>query len=228
MSIQSRIGDGVRFIHQLESDHPGKYWEVNDPQHGDHKIWPQTQYLIHLTLKRLGSVELARRIRAANDFSAPAIDRDISSNARYCVLDNDVTQFYLAGQETSDYFDEVALLGHYWSLKGQASKAQNLANDLLQNWNTELDLLGMDKDDAQQTPPLFRVYKTALAGTLFARVGMMNKCQSTAERLESFPNSYAGGWVTDIKLDGTLDGVANAETTCLALICLDCAARGSF
>ena len=225
MSTQSRIGDGVRFIHQLESDHPGKYWEVTSPQHGDHKIWPQSQYLVYITLKRVESLEIARKIKAANDFNAMAIDRDIRSNARFCVLDNDATGFYLAGQETSDYFDEVALIGHYWALKGMMSKAKTLAQSLLQNWNSKLGVLGMDKDDVQHN--LFRVYKTALAGTLFARVGMQHECQSAATTLEQLPSSD-GGWMTDIKPDGTPDGVANVETTCLALICLSCAIEGSF
>ena len=225
MSTQSRIGQGVRFLHQLASDHPGKYWEVLDPQHGDHRIWPQSQYLIHLTLKRLWSSELARRVKAANDFNAPAVDRDISSNARYCVLDNDIAPFYLAKQQNSDYFDEVALIGHYWALAGAMLRAKVLAGSLLQNWNRSLGVLGMDKDDVQYN--LYRIYKTALAGTLFARVGMLDNCASTAAKLEQLQGSD-GGWVTDMRPDGSLDGVANVETTCLALICLDCSAKGGF
>lgn len=147
------------------------------------------------------------------------------ANDRFCVLDNDVGPFYLWNSETSDNFDEVALIGHYRSLVGDTRKAATLAKYLFENWNSDLGVLGMDKGDREKG--FFRVYKTALAGTLFARVGMLEEGGLAATTLEHLQEK-GGGWITDLRSDGVKDGVANAETTCLALICLHCAARGEF
>lgn len=83
----------------------------------------------------------------------------------------------------------------------------------------------MDKGDKECS--LLRIFKTALAGILFAEVGMSQECQLAAETLQRLQEEN-GGWITDLKPDGTKDGVANAETTCLALMCLDSALRQKF
>ena len=226
-NLQTSIISGLSFLTSLQSDHPGWYWEVADPNHGDHKIWPQSQHLLYLTFKRLGKLAAASQIYYANDFKAPAEDRNIPTCSRFCVLDNDPSLFYLAGAENSVNFDEVALVGHYWALMGDTTKPLNLAQFLKTQWNPTLGVLGMDAGDKQAN--LFRVYKTALAGTLFARVGgsAMADCQSTATKLQSLQDP-CGGWVTDLDTSGKPNGVCNIETTCLALICLDCAAKGRF
>jgi len=223
--IRERIEKGLKFLAGLESLHPGWFWEVYDPKHCDRRIWPQTQYLLYVTFKRLGKADVAERIKSANCFTSPAVDRVGYANDRFCVLDNDTQPFHLSKSETSDYFDEIALIGHYRTLSGDKEKALRLASYLRQNWDPNLGVLGMDKGDKEHN--LFRVYKTALAGTLFARVEMLQECESTAETLLQLPQED-GGWITDLKPDGTKDGVANAETTCLVLICLDCATRRRF
>lgn len=144
-----KTASGLNFLQGLESDHPGKYWEVYELGHGDHRIWPQTQYLLYVTFKRLGRFELARRIRDANDFKTLTIDRrGLVSDARFCVLDNDAPPFYLAEWATlPGNFDEVALLGHYWALAGNINRAKELANFLKSKWNQQLGVLGMDEGD---------------------------------------------------------------------------------
>jgi hypothetical protein len=223
--IYTGIKKGLKFLAGLESDHLGWFWEVPDPSHTDRRIWPQTQYLLFITFKRLGRADIAERIRSANWFISPAVDRLIYANERFCVLDNDVGPFHLWNYENSDNFDEVALIGHYRALVGSIGKAVSLAECLLNNWNSDLGVLEMDKGD--RIKGLFPVYKTALAGTLFARIEMQQECQSTTEALQRLQEDD-GGWKTDLKPDGTKDGVPNAETTCLALICLDCTAKGRF
>ncbi len=47
---------------------------------------------------------------------------------------------------------------------------------------------------------------------------------ATLERLQE----TTGGRITDLDSTGQKDGVENAETTCLALICLDCKQKGQF
>jgi hypothetical protein len=222
---QQSIETGLDFLIGLESVHPGWFWEVSERDHGDRRIWPQTQYLLYITFKRLSKLDIAERIRSANWFICPTVDRVGYANDRFCVLDNDVGPFYLWDSETSDYFDEVALIGHYRALAGSIGKAVTLAECLFKNWNSDLGVLGMDKGDKEKG--LFRVYKTALAGTLFARVGMLEECRLVATTLERLQEK-GGGWITDLRPDGVKEGVANAETTCLALICLHCAARGKF
>lgn len=222
---REKIENGLKFLAGLESTHFGWFWEVYDPKHCDRRIWPQTQYLLYITFKRLGKVDVAERIKSANCFTSPAVDRVGYANDRFCVLDNDTQPFQLWKSETSDYFNEVALIGHYRALKGDKTKALSLAKYLHQSWNPDIGVLGMDKGDKECS--LFRVYKTALAGTLFARVEMLQECHSTTATLLRLQEDD-GGWITDLKPDGTKDGVANAETTCLALLCLDCTVRGRF
>jgi len=226
-TLQNSVTSGLNFLSSLLSDHSGWYWEVSDPNHGDHKIWPQSQHLLYLTFKRFGKLDVASQVYYANDFKVAAEDRNITACSRFCVLDNDPSLFYLAGSETSNNFDEVALIGHYWSLVGNSATAVNLANYLKSQWNQKFGVLGMDQGD--QAANLFRVYKTALAGTLYARVGgpLISDCRSTAAKLQSLQDP-SGGWVTDLDTSGKPNGVPNIETTCLALICLDCAAKGRF
>lgn len=226
-SFQSNITLGIQFLHGLESDHPGKYWEVYEVNHGDHRIWPQTQYLLYLTFKRFGLADLARRVNDANDFTVPTIDRaGLMSNQRYCVLDNVTSGFYLANH-TSSNFDEVALIGHYASLTSNSTILNSQTALLKSNWNKTLGVLGMDAGD--QAAKLFRVYKTALAGTLFARAGMTSECDAVATTLANLQEP-TGGWITDLTVAGAKNpgSVANIETTALSLICLDCARKGSF
>ena len=227
LNLQNSITSGLNFLASLESDHQGWYWEVSDSNHTDHKIWPQSQYLLYVTFKRLAKLDAASQIYYANDFKVAAEDRNIPACSRFSVLDNDPSSFYLAGTDTSSNFDEIALIGHYWSLVGNTAKAVNLAQSLKSQWNQKLDVLGMDPGD--QAANLFRVYKTALAGTLFGRVGgaAIAGCQSTAAKLQSLQDP-GGGWITDLDPLGKPNGVCNIETTCLALICLDCAAKGRF
>jgi len=115
-NLQTNITAGLNFLSSLQSDHQGWYWEVSDPNHTDHKIWPQSQNLLYITFKRLGKLDAANQIYYANDFKVAAEDRNIPACSRFSVLDNDPSLFYLAGSETSGNFDEVALIGHYWSL----------------------------------------------------------------------------------------------------------------
>jgi hypothetical protein len=210
----------------LKSTHPGWYWEVLDPNHGDHRIWPQSQYLLYLAFKRFGRYDLAYEIYLANDFKVCAVDRVIYASSRFCVLDNDVPPFYLANQTAlPSNYDEVALLGHYRFLTGASVKSIEYAGFLKSKLDPKLGIIGMDEGDRRRN--LFRLYKTALAGTLFGRVGWIQDCQSIARKLESLQASD-GGWVTDLDSSGKLNGVSNIETTCLALLCLDCASKGRF
>jgi len=126
---------------------------------------------------------------------------------------------------TSNNYDEIALIGHYRSLIGDNTKAADLAKFLYSKWNRDLGVLGMDQGDSKAR--LFRVYKTALAGTLFARARMTDACASATNKLEAL-QELEGGWKTDLDSTGQKNGTANVETTCLALICLDCTERGRF
>jgi hypothetical protein len=140
-------------------------------------------------------------------------------------LDNNAPPFYLAAWQTSSNFDELALIGHWWVLAGDTDKAKQFAALLWNNWNTPLNVLGMDAADKGKN--LFSLYKTALAGTLFARVQMAQQLQNTAVKPTQLQEP-SGGWITDLTPKGQKQGVPNIETTCLALICLDCVAKGSF
>jgi hypothetical protein len=232
MSFQSNIDSGKRFLKNLVSkDNQGWYWEISKEGDAEHKIYPQSQYLLYITFKRLNEYDLAHVIEGANLFQVPAVDREIYANARFCVLDNDGPPFYLAGKKLSDvqsHYDEVALLGHYLAIRGDTGGAQSCATFLQNKWDSKSRLLGMDDADAKAKngQGLFRIYKTALAGTLFARVGQSTppNCTALANRLaeRGFQDS-SGGWITDRTRDDKPDGLPNLETTCLALICLDCA-----
>lgn len=232
MMAQQAIDSGLNFLSGLKSNQPGWYWEVADQRHPDHRIWPQSQYLLYITFKRFGRFDQANEIYLANDFKACAVDREIHANSRFCVLDNDAPPFYLASWSTAQLpnsYDEVALLGHYLALKGSTQEANRCGIYLKDKWNSQFRILGMDEGDraADQGRGLFRLYKTALAGTLFARIGMIEDCQSTASELQTMQDS-TGGWITDLNAQGRPSGVPNIETTCLTLVCLDCASKRRF
>ena len=221
----------MNFLASLESSKPGWYYEIPSQYSGDseYKVYPQSQYLLYLTFKRLNRLDLARQICQANLFGVPAVDRVGYSNDRFCVLDNDAPPFYLAGQtQLPIAYDEIALVGHYRALTGDMIGAQQCATILKGNWDPGLGVLGMDPGDktANNGSGLFRVYKTALAGTLYARVGSKTDCINTATKLQLMQDLQTKGWITDLDANGKPNGMPNIETTCLCLICLHCAQLG--
>jgi hypothetical protein len=230
LSYQANIDSGVRFLKGLMSHVEGWYWEVADKNHVEHKIYPQSQYLFYITSKRLKFEELAHQIQAANSFDVCAVDREIYANARFCVLDDETPPFYLANRRLADLsnYDEIALLGHYRALRSDMTGARECSSFLKRHWNPTHEVLEMDGGDkaAKNGAGLFRIYKTALAGTLFARVGESTtpNCASIARKLQQLQDlQNTGGWITDRTANWEPDGVPNIETTCLALLCLDCA-----
>lgn len=77
------------------------------------------------------------------------------------------------------------------------------------------------KDRVTQVNHRYATYKLALA-LLAARAcdGEFPESAAVREKLLAMQNA-AGGWITDYRADGTPVGLANVETTCLALFALD-------
>lgn len=223
----------MNFLASLKSGVAGWYYEIPSQYSGDseHKIYPQSQYLLYITFKRLNRLDLARQISEANLFGVPAVDREGYSNDRFCVLDNDAPPFYLANWNQPQLpvnYDEIALIGHYRAITDNLQGAKDCATLLKSKWNSTFNVLDMDEGDktANNGSGLFRVYKTALAGTLYARVGSKTDCITTATILQSMQDPQTKGWITDLDANGKPNGKPNIETTCLCLICLHCAQLG--
>ena len=227
-SIKLALG----FINRLRTDKGYWYYEVLDPGHGDHKVWPQSQFLLYVLFTAIGIHEpsylaSAARIVCNTDMTVCAVDRLERAGQRFCVLLGDTDDFYLKGEPIGSYrpfSDENSLLIIYRTLTNQKSDANALFNRLAGTWDRKVNLLGLDEADRKKQPQEYEIYKTALFGIAAKAIGNAGWTQTVQSRLRQLqtrngPN--AGGWKTGLRPDGPSDGIVeNLETTTLSILAL--------
>lgn len=231
MAFTSEVQRGLDFIGKLRDEGGDSYYEVAELDHTQRQIFPQTQYVLYVTFKKLGLTQLAEGIAGRHDFTQPdKVDTTRKlrpANDTYCVLDGELKPFRLAGQKWSDYSDEMALEAIFWLEKSKSrlgkilhrKKAEELWKQLRSRYDTSKGILKMDKADAGGKSPLYSVYKLALFGLLAKKVddqGILAKVQQTLRDWQH----KDGGWETDRTVELAPHGVANLETTALAILVL--------
>jgi hypothetical protein len=231
------IQRALQFIDELrEDDNRASYYEVAEKSHSQYEIFPQTQYVLYITFNLLGLNDLATRIARAHDFSAPdTVDptrKGQPANDTYCVLENELNPFRLAGETDSDYNDEMALESIYWLSKKlpiignriiYRGRANRLWKKLLSRYDPIKGVLEMDPAEKEIKPdkpqPLHAVFKLALFGILAQEMADVKTSESVRATLRGWQHDK-GGWETDRTIELKPDGVANLETTCLSILAL--------
>jgi len=221
---------------RLKSDETGSdYYEVAEQDHPEHMVYNQSQYLLSVAFKLLGKESLAQSIRRKHNPDEPDNDpnrKEHKAKDRFCVLEGDTREFYLAGQDDAENSDEIALLALYWlNIKDpilgnrvSRSKVDKLWKKLLPRYDPVKGILAMDKADRdvaqrQGFEELYPVYKVALFAILAKNMKDMQTLDSVREKLRMWQHS-GGGWETDRTADSKPIGVANLETTALAILAL--------
>jgi len=214
----------ISFIASLKANEvPSEYYEVSERKHSEYRVYNQTQYLLSIMFKHSGNEDLSLKIRSKHLPGETDNDpgrKARTSNDRFCVLDGETTNFYLAEQKDALNYDEKALLALYWLQKGGPKGVQHateLWKQLRDRYDLSRGVLEMDKADRKKK--LHSVYKTALMGILAKKMNDQEVLSSVRAALKSW-QSPNGGWVTDRTPDLRPDGVANAETTALAILAL--------
>lgn len=230
MTVPSEVQRALDFIHnKLRDQNGGSYYEVAQSDHTEYRIFPQSQYILYITFKKLGLTQLAEEIARRHDFAQPdTVDKKRNlrpANDTYCVLEGELKPFRLAGQKRSDYSDEVALLAMFWLEKSKSplgkilhrKKAEELWKELKSRYDISKGVLKMDKADADKNRPVYSVYKLALFGLLAKRMNDQEVLAKVRQTLRDWQDKD-GGWVTDRSVELVPDGVANLETTALAIL----------
>jgi hypothetical protein len=230
--LDPSVEKAARFLDSLRTDERRTdFYEVAEPEHSEHRVYSQSQYLLSILLKRLGSEEYSRNIRGKH--LAGEVDNDPTrsghtANDRFCVLEDDTKPFYLSNQKDAETNDEIALLALYWLNKkvpilGNSlyrRNADRLYEKLRARFDTVRGVLEMDRADRMRQPrPLYPVYKIALLGILAKRMKDMATLNRVREVLRAWQHP-SGGWVTDRTTELAPDGVANIETTALCTMAL--------
>jgi hypothetical protein len=231
------IKKAVSFIDSLRTDETRtEYFEVAQKDHTEHKVYNQSQYLLLVTFELLGRLELAQRIRVKHRPDEPDNDPTRAghkANDRFCVLEGDTEEFYLAGQKNAESNDEMALLAAFWLEKDHRLKIPNLLyrmyarrlwKKLLSRYDPSKGVLEMDKAEAENEydgkKGLHAIYKLALFGISAAKMGDKQTLNNVKSKLQGWQDDE-GGWVTDLTLDLEFNGVANIETTALSILTLN-------
>ena len=229
--LEDNIISALNFINKLKAEKEDVYWEVLDSGHGDHKVWPQSQFLLYALFTKLGLhdqnyLASAARIICNNDLTVWAVDRLIRAGERFCILLGDTEDFYLKDCRLGSvlpHSDENALLLLYRLLTNEKTDADNLFGNLEEMWDDEVNMLGMDAADRSKEKPQYAVYKTSLFGIAAKAIGnskWASIVQSRLRQLQTGSGPCSGGWKTEMLPRGTLDGAENIETTALSIIAL--------
>ena len=219
--VNSVIERALLFFDTLRVDDTrSEYFEVAEQNHTERRVYNQSQYLLSVMFKKLGKEDHAQTIR--NRHPLGELDNDPrrkrhKANDRFCVLEGDVKTFYLSNQTNSNYNDELALLSLYWLEKGDMDYSKKLWKKIYARYDFSRGVLKMDKADSKRN--LYPVYKVALLGIIAKRMNNTDTVANVGEGLMKWQDQ-TGGWVTDRTPDLGPDGVANIETTALAIMAL--------
>ncbi|MEM2107202.1 MAG: hypothetical protein QXV46_05265 [Candidatus Bathyarchaeia archaeon] len=221
IDLTPAIERALLFIDSLRVDNAGsEYFEVAEQNHSEHRVYNQSQYLLSVMFKKLGRHDRAEAIRSKHPLGEPDNDprrRRHKANDRFCILEGDVKNFYLANQTDSNYNDEIALLSLYWLEKGRKDYSDKLWRKIYSRYDFSRGVLKMDKADYKRK--LYPVYKVALFGILAKRMDDKTTLENVQRNLLRWQDE-SGGWVTDRRKDLEPDGVANIETTALSIMAL--------
>lgn len=135
-SIYNRpVEKALGFIDTLRGDDTrSEYYEVAEPEHSEHRVYNQSQYLLSILFRKIGRNDLAQRIRVRHPPEEP--DNDLprrkghKSNDRWCILEGDTKTFYLANRINSSFNDEKALIALYWLERNRRQAGEKLWNEL--------------------------------------------------------------------------------------------------
>jgi len=221
MSFDSSIHRALSFIDSLRVDDTRtEYFEVVEQNHSEYRVYNQSQYLLTVMFKQIGRNDLVQAIirkHPPNEKDNDLRRRRHKANNRFCVLEGDIKNFYLAKRRSSRYNDEMAPIALGWLLKDHPRSAQNLWRKIYSRYDPSKGVLKMDKADLERN--LYPVYKVALLGILAKKLGKTNTIANVQSQLRSWQHQL-GGWETDRKVDLRPDGVANIETTALTILAL--------
>jgi len=230
MSDQARIERALSFIDSLRVDETrSEYFEVAEQDHSEYMMYTQSQYLLSVMFKLLGKEELYQAIRRKHSPDEPDNDptrHGHKAGDRFCVLEGDIERFYLAGRDDAESNDEIALEALYWLERKHPiklpevryrRKAMKLWEKLLSRYIPSKGVLEMDRGDLENS--FYPVYKVSLLGILAKKMEHSETLANVRASLEMWQHR-AGGWVTDRTLQLEPDGVANIETTALAILAL--------
>jgi hypothetical protein len=120
---------------------------------------------------------------------------------------------------------DVPLTGwaEYADLLFLASVAAQNQVDATKQWNAAMELWDGNgfRDAAWRADQRYSTYKLALALIAGARCGASSKTLATITAKLLSLQDASGGWITDYDRHGNGLGVANVETTCLAILGLE-------
>ena len=114
------INRALGFLDSLRVDDTrSEYYEVAEKNHSEYRVYKQSQYLISILFNQIGRKDLVQAIRSKH----PPDERDNDPRRRkhkafdrFCILEGDTENFYLAKRRSSSYNDELALIALYWLL----------------------------------------------------------------------------------------------------------------
>jgi len=217
----SAISNALRFLDSIRVDDTrSEYYEVAEKNHSEYRVYNQSQYLISILFNRIGRKDIVQAIRSKH----PPDERDNDPRRRkhkafdrFCILEGNTENFYLAKKRSSSYNDELALIALYWLEREKPKSANNLWKRLYSKYDPDIGFLKMDKADSKRN--LYPLYKVALLGILakgMKKMDIVNKIQNDLRKWQH----PLGGWVTDRTKKLRPDGVANIETTVLCSLAL--------
>jgi len=225
--IDTVILKAMSFVDSLRvDDNRCEYREVAEQNHSEYRVYNQSQYLLSVVFKLLGRDDLAQAIRNKHDPNEGDNDpkrEGRKAGDRFCVLEGDLEHFYLKNRVflDSEKNDEIALKALYclqkkpdWMYGRNAKKSWE---KLRSRYDSSKGVLRMDESDLERN--LYPVYKVALLGLLAKEMGDKEIVTRVREDLRKWQHSD-GGWVTDRNINMDPDGVANLETTALAILAL--------
>lgn len=234
-AVDRRINNGLGFLELLRtSENKHKFWETLDPKI-DHKVWPQSQYLMYVLFTVLGNASEASGVKANNDFLEPAGDREGLALDRFCIIIEDKDSYALnrISNQANRYSEDcISLLGLYcqerekeklWPIKNlryRLPSSEKCVTQLAGYYDNELGFFSNQSKPAE-------LYKLSLFAIFAAKAFNQEWCRKLTDRLME-TQSDNGGWKTHWigrMTPNPVGTVENLETTALSLMALSLSLR---
>jgi len=227
------IQKALAFIDGLREDEGRtSYYEIVEDDPNEHKVFPQSQYLLYIMFNQIGQRELAEKIAQEHDFAEmDTVDphrKGRPANDSFCVLEGKIEAFRHAGEKDCENNDEKTLLAIYWLERKHRllgwlyrKNAHALWTKLHAQYDPTKGVLEMDTADRKLQ--LYSVFKVALFGVLAKRMYETDVLANVRQRLagwQCLEGRSAGGWETDRTIELKAHGYANLETTALCILAL--------
>ncbi len=146
---------------------------------------------------------------------------EVARDNRRVIRTEHVTDREMKGWEA---YADLRLLAAVALAKGDKENAVRNFEAALKMWNSKHAGFA---DAVVNDRKIYATYKLALAVIAADRLGKMDRLpEGLVKQLLDMQNKN-GGWITDYHADGQPTGKANVETTCLAILAVDCFAASS-